>query len=449
MPNAESLLRQGRNCLAALKVPSGWDVELYLEQERSRETAWGERKPRDTRSGFSQGAALRILHKGRQGFAWANAISPEAVRKLWDKASGTLGFFSEDVHRLLPSPSQPRTDGPKVDKTLFTDSVKRQQARLAAWEKSILKSDKRLKKVLTLSLRETVAQRAILNSRGVALESHEGAVSLDTELLGQAKGETNTSWSYGQKRFWKDLDADFIFDGAKQRLLQGFGAKALPTGNWPVIVDPWVGVEFLDLFSSALSAEAVQRGKSLFAGKKDAEVASPLVTLIDDGVLKNGLATSPFDDEGVPCQTTTLIRQGVLQGYLYDTYTAAKENRASTGNGRRPGFAGTPSCDATNFYMAPGRVSFKKLLADTPKAFWVHEVLGMHTADAVSGDFSVGASGVLVERGKVVRAVKGVTLAGNLLQMLKHVDAVADDLVWHGSTGAPTFRVSSLSVGGS
>lgn len=450
MPIAEeNLLNQGQACLAALKIPAGWDAELYMEQERSREVGWGERKPKDTRTGFSQGTGLRVVNRGRQGFAWSNAISPDAVRRLWDQASASLTFFSEDPHRLLPLPAVPRAGDLRLDKALFRDGIKRQQSRLAAWEKTILKSDKRLKKVLHMSLREVQSNRAVLNSRGVALESTEGAVALDLELLGQAKGETNTSWSFGQKRFWKDLDADFIFEGAKRRLLESFGAGALPSGNWPVIFDPWVGVEFLDLFSSALSAQAAQRGKSLFAGKKGEEVASPLVTLIDDGLLKNGLATSPFDDEGVPCQTTTLIQEGVLQGYLYDSYTASKEARASTGNARRTGFTGPPACDATNFYMAPGGKTLKKLLAETPKAFWVHEVLGMHTADAVSGDFSVGASGVLVERGKVARAVKGVTLAGNLLDMLKRVDAVSDELVWHGSTGCPTFRVSALSIGGS
>jgi PmbA protein len=443
------LLILGKKLLSSLKISTGWNAEIFLERKRFREVAWAEKRPKDTRSGWSEGMSLRAIHRGRQGFAYANDISVDSARRLWDAASTASAFLPVDEHRVLPAPRPSKGGAVRLDPALFGGTIKGHQARLARWEKSILSSDRRLKKVLGLSIKEHLVHEAVLNSLGVAVKKSSGAASLDIELMGEVKGDVQVAWSYAVSRAWKDLRTDLVFDGAKRRLLEAFGAQPLPSGTMPVVFDPWVGAEFLDTLSAALGADAVQRGKSLFAGKLGQELASPLVTLIDDGRFPGGMATDPYDDEGFPTQTTVLVENGVLKEFLYDSYTAAREGRASTGNAVRGGIAGPPMCDASNFYMAPGRLPPEKLIAETSKAFWVHEVLGMHTADAVSGDFSVGASGLLIEKGKVARAVKGVTLAGNFLDLLKNVDAVANDLTWYGSTGSPTFRVSALSIGGS
>jgi len=444
-----ALLSLGKKTLASLSLPAGWGAELYLEQRQFREAGWAEKRPEDTRAGRTEGMALRVLKDGRQGFAFANEISPAALASLWEKAAAAAALSPPDPARRLPSPPIAVKSVGGLEKKLFGATVRVLQKRLAGLEKKLLAKDRRLKKALKLSVSESLDTKAVVNSQGVAVAESSTGVSFSAEVMGQQKGEVQVGWAYAQKRFWKDLDMDAVMAQARDRVLLAFGAGPLPSGNWPVIVDPWVGVEFLDLISDALTAEAVQRGRSFFAGLKGQPVASRLVTLLDDGRLPKGLATATYDDEGRPTQTTTLIDGGTLREFFYDTASAAREGRESTGHAMRPGIAGPPSAEPTNFYMKPGHVSRDRLIAGTTRAFLLQDVLGMHTADAVSGDFSVGASGLLVERGRVVRAVKGVTLAGNILDLLKHVDAVASDLTWHGSAGAPTFRVSALSVGGS
>ncbi len=451
--SAPDLLRLGRRWLDRLKIPAGWQAEIYLEQSRFREAAWAEGRPDDTREGWTQGAALRALRGGRQGLAYVRDLSEDSAPRLWEQAVSAARYSPPDKHRFLPRPSEVRhgaaDDVCPTDPSLFRLGVPDLRDRLAGWERDLLASDRRLKKVLKLSLEESEGASAVVNSRGVAVERPFTSVSLAVELMGQSNGDVQISWDSMERRLWRDLDGERVLSRARDRILGAFGAKPLPSGRWPVVLSPAVGVEFLELLSDALCADAVQHGRSFFAGRRGKRVASPWVTLVDDGRYPKGLASALYDDEGLPTRTTIAVEKGVLRDYLYDSHAAAREGRESTGNAGRGGLSDAPSPGSTNFYLAPGAGSAQDLLGDTRRAFYVEDVMGMHTADPVSGDFSVGASGRLVERGRFVRPVKGVTLAGNLLDLLKQTDAVADDLTWYGSFGAPTFRISELSLGGS
>jgi PmbA protein len=319
---------------------------------------------------------------------------------------------------------------------------------LKALERQLLSGDRRVKKALRLSFQESSGAHAIVSTEGVAVAEPWNAVSFNAEILGASGPETETAWGSMEKHFWTELDPRRVVEEARARLLTSFGARPIRSGAWPVIFTPRVGVDLVELFSQALLADAVQKGRSCLAGRRGKNVGSARVTLIDDGRLPGGLATSRWDDEGHSKQRTVAVSGGVLRSYLYDAATARRDGVSSTGNASRPGREAPPSPGVTNFYLAAGPVPSAVLYRSTPRAFVVQDVIGMHTADPVSGDFSVGASGILWEKGKAGRAVRGVTLSGNLLDLWARVDAVADDLTWQGTFGSPTFRVRELSVGG-
>src|SRR5688572_1130550 len=167
---------------------------------------------------------------------------------------------------------------------------------------------------------------------------------------------------------------------------------------------------------------------------------------MDDPLLPGGLASSLYDGEGLPTQTKPLISGGVLGDYLYDSYTAHKDKRESNGSAGRSSFRGTPGPSVSNFFLKPGALPRKKLIADTQDGILVMDVIGMHMADPISGEFSVGISGLAIEGGKLAGAVKGAMLSGNVLELLEKVDAVADDLTFYGSVASPTFRAADLTV---
>jgi PmbA protein len=209
-----------------------------------------------------------------------------------------------------------------------------------------------------------------------------------------------------------------------------------------------VAASLLELLSTSLLAESVQKGRSLLAGRLGQEVAAPSANLIDDGLLPGGLETAPFDAEGNPRQRTVLLERGRLAGFLYDQYGANREGRASTGNASRPGALSPPSVQVSNLYLEPGSHSFEALLAEMGRGIIISNVLGMHTANPVSGDFSVGASGHWVEGGHISHPVKGIAISGNVLTLLSRLAVVGSDLRFWGRVGSPSLLIERLDVGG-
>jgi PmbA protein len=179
------------------------------------------------------------------------------------------------------------------------------------------------------------------------------------------------------------------------------------------------------------------------------QVFSPLVSILDNGLYPGGMASSPFDDEGSLRQETVLVAGGAIQGFLYDQYTANKENCDSTGNAGRLGIKAPPSVQTTNFYIPNGTFDPDALLSSLDEGLMVTDLIGLHTADPVSGDVSVGVAGLWVRGGEVVFPVKGVALSGNIMDIFNKVDGIGTDLAFYGKTGSPSLKISNLHIAGS
>jgi PmbA protein len=221
----------------------------------------------------------------------------------------------------------------------------------------------------------------------------------------------------------------------------------------PVLLDPVAASSFLGVLAAGLTAEAVLKGRSLFAGKIGEAVGSPVVTLVYDGRELKGPGAAPFDDEGVPTRRTPIVDGGVLRGYLHNSYTAKRMGERSTGNARRAGFKSTPGVAPTNLYLVPGEETPEALLARAGRALLVQDLIGVHSgANPISGDFSVGVTGLIVEGGALGAPVREATVAGTILGILRDVVAVGADLEFFpfgGAIGAPTILIGEMTVAGS
>jgi PmbA protein len=230
------------------------------------------------------------------------------------------------------------------------------------------------------------------------------------------------------------------------------GAKKPATERLPVILDPWAASSFLGVLAGSLSAEEVQKGRSLLADRVGEDVGSTLLSLVDDGRLPDGPASSPFDDEGVPTTRTVLVERGVLRGFLHNTETARREGTASTGNARRSSYRGVPGVSPSNLVVEAGSASPEDLLARAGRAVYVQDVSGVHSgANPVSGEFSVGATGLRVENGRLGEPLREMTVASTLLDMLTAVTAVGSDLRFFpggGAIGTPTLLVGEMTIAG-
>ncbi len=249
----------------------------------------------------------------------------------------------------------------------------------------------------------------------------------------------------------EDLDAEACGREAAERACRLLGARKCRSMKATVVLDPFVSAAFFGVLSSALTADAVQKGRSLFAGREGQQVAGELLELYDDGTLPDGLDSQPFDGEGVPCRRTPLVSGGVLQGFLYDTYTARKAGRASTGNGLRGSYAGLPGVRPTNLVIAGATTPYADLLTGIDQGVLVTDAVGVHSgANPISGEFSVGINGVLIEHGRLTTPVREVTLAGDIISMLRAVRAIGDDARWipSGSILTPSVAIDGMAIGG-
>jgi len=290
----------------------------------------------------------------------------------------------------------------------------------------------------------------IANSSGLSGWYRQSGLGAAAEFTA-ADGESRESGSFTKGVVkWADFDAEDIGRKGAEAAVSMLGAKPIASAEMPLVVSPEIGTQLWSFIAGMLSADEVQKGRSLFAEKVGTEVAAKKFTLIDDGRLKGGMATSPVDGEGVATQTTPLIVDGELKTYLYDCYTARKGKAKSTGNRSRGGYGSAGGVGTTNLYLKPGDAAPEAIFAGIDRGFYLTVVLGLFAAiDSASGDFSIPSAGFMIEKGKKTYPVRGVTVGGNLFELMKAVDKVGNDLTWFQSVGSPTISVSSVKIGGS
>lgn len=397
-----------------------------------------------------RGLGLRVIQGGRLGFAFTSDLEQPALDRLVARALANSRQATPDEYNCLPRVTQqpyPQLDlfDPQIKEVSLEDKIS-----LAKNLEMIGRNaDDRVKITEKSAYQDADYLVAIVNSAGVEV-SYQGAFcGIYLDLVAQADGDSQTGFGVQYALRYRDLEPEQVGREAAHRAVRMLGARKITTGKKPVVFEPYIATSFLGVIAPALTAEAKQKGRSLFAGKEGKQVASQHVTVIDDGMLPGGIMSAPFDGEGVPTARTVLIEAGRLQGFLYNTYTAAKDNTVSTGNGSRGSFKSIPDVGTTNFYLKPGTVSREELLKDIKEGLYVTEVMGMHTANPISGDFSLGAAGLRIENGELTVPVRGVAIAGNIIDLLEAVDGVADDLTFFFGTGAPTVRVARMSISGS
>jgi PmbA protein len=212
------------------------------------------------------------------------------------------------------------------------------------------------------------------------------------------------------------------------------------------VLGPEAAAGMISVLAPAAGADAVDKGRSWLAGMQGKKVASPAVTIVDDALWEDGPAAFPFDDEGFVARTTTVIREGKLESYLNNSYYGTKAGTGSTGNGMRSSYYLPPGVDATNWLLLPGKCSEEELIGQVSEGLLVLEILGLHTADPVTGEFSLGVSGHWIRRGRIAEPVAGATISGELSELLERVAAVADAIKYTGEAGAPAVLVEDLDV---
>ncbi len=443
---------EARLAKAALRAleRAGLDAgEVYLHDIRSTSVTWSDHKVEASERRHDLGVGLRGFRNGRVGFAYASGLGLGDIKRAAGRVSELVEVLPPDPANRLPEPGVraevPRNYDPAVERL-----PARRRAEIAA---AVEESARRV--AAGLKTRESRyadvwGRVAIAHSGGLAdaFEMSRALCWVEV-ILPDPGGTQQTGYASGFAIGPEALDPVAVGREAAERAMAKIGARQPVTTRTTVVLDPMVTAGIFSALSEALHADNVIKGKSLFAGRLGQRVASPQVTLVDDGRLPGGYSSAPFDGEGVGSRETVLIEQGVLRGLLHSTYSAGRMGAQSTGNATRDSYTGPPRIGTTNLYLKPSGVSRHDLLASVAEGIYVAEAMGLHTIDSITGDFSLGAAGCEVRGGRLGAPLEKMAIAGNVLQLLGSVRGVADDLrFFPGGHGGATLLLESTSVSG-
>lgn len=436
------------------RAGSGEQIEAFLTHERNFQVKVYEGEVENLSSSEPRGVSVRVLAEQRVGFAYTTDLSSTGLDDLIAQARDNATYATEDeAAGLAQAPDAPYAEIESlVDKRQENTAADEKVAFATALDAATRGADARIQNVEEAVYADSDLEIAIANSTGVAGIYRRTDAWCYAVAIANVDEDTEVGFEFGLARALAGLDAEEVGRSAAARAVDVLGARKIPSRRMPVVFDPFTAGQFLGVLGSVLTGEAVQKGRSLFAGRLGETVASTELTLIDDGAIPGAPGSSPWDAEGVPAQRTEVIRGGVLSAFLYDVVSGRREGKTSTGNASRGSFKVPPRPAPSNMVLAPTGQTRESLLREAGDALLVQDFHGVHSgANPISGDFSVGATGVLLKGGVPDQPVKEVTIAAPMLDILKGVVAVGDDLRWlpfGGSFGGATTLVSEMTVAG-
>jgi PmbA protein len=437
---------------AALAAGAG-EGEAYASCDSGREVRVHGGEVESLTAATKSGIGIRAWIGGRVGYAYGTDLSDAGVAAIAGRAAEAAGVADEDEFASPPQPAPvealPGLSDPSAG--VWTTA---QAAELALGvERTALAADPRVVGVEQVVYADSAERVAIASSTGVAGEYESSDCFAYLQALAESDGGRETGLGFGLARGPDGLDPEAIGAEGAERATAMIGAVKPASRSCPVVLDPTVAASFVDLIGGALGARAVQRGRSPFAGRLGEALAGEALVLHDDGRDPAGPGSAPFDGEGMPCRRTALIEGGSLRAFLYDTYTAARDGVASTGNAARPGYRSQPSVSASNLVITPGGLSFEALLREAGEGVFVNDVAGLHSGvNPVTGVFSVGASGRAIRSGELAEPLREFTIASDLVSMLGSVRAAGAEPRWvpfGGSVSTPPLLIGAMAVSGS
>jgi PmbA protein len=399
----------------------------------------------------TQGVGVRIVRDGRQGFAYCGSFDPAALAETVTEARDNATFAEPDEAAGLAEP-----DGvepveldlwrPDLASVPTADKI----ALAVELERAVLAADPRISGVESCDYADGLGETAVATTTGIRRTSRATAAELVVYSLAAEGDETQTGFGFSLGRSFDDLDVSAAARDAADRAVRMLGATKPPSARLTVVLDPWVSAQLLGIVAGTLGAEEVIKSRSLFAGREGEQVASPLVTLVEDPTDARSWGAGPHDAEGLATRRVPLIAAGVLDGFVHSSWTARRLGTASTGSAVRGGFKSTPTAGCRAVAMTPGPTDPAALLAGVSDGVLVQEVSGLHSGvNPVSGDFSTGAEGLRIRGGAVAEPLREFTIASTLQRLLHDVEAVGSDLTWLPMSAAGvTLVVGDVAVSG-
>lgn len=396
----------------------------------------------------NQGISFRGMVDGKMGYSYSESMEDEDIDFLINEVIENANCIESLDKQFIYGEKANYTDTitySSAIENLDTDLVK---DFLIKMEEYALSIDERVKKVNFCSFAMGSGEKIIKNSKGLELHSKENICYTYISVIAEENGVVKTGSHFQLGRDFSKFDYKELSEVAVKRALNKFGTITLTEVPKTCVIENLAFSSLLGAMSNIFSAEAVQKNISKLKGKLNESVASSIVTLVDDPFLKDGLANSSFDDEGVPTSYKKIIQDGILKTYLYNLKTAYKDGVSSTGNGVKGSYKGTVGISSFNLYIKPSDKSFDKMIENIKEGIFITDFAGLHSGlNTISGDFSLAGEGFYIKDGKIDRPLNQITISGNFFELLKNIKDIANDIKFSfSSVGSPSIMVEGLKV---
>jgi PmbA protein len=434
----------------AERAGPGEQIEAYVARSTSTTVrAYGGEVESLTQASTA-GVGVRVIVDHREGFAYAGTLDEGVVLDALAEARDNAGFAEPDEHNGLAEP-----DGvpvPELDvwrqgvADLPTDA---KVAMALELERATTGRDARVTGVRTAIYSDGRGEGAVATSTGIRAWGKATTCYLMAQALAVEDGETQIAYGLSIGREPAALDVEEAAADAVRRATQLLGSAKPATQRLTLVLEPRMTASFLGVVASMLNGGAVIKGRSPFAERVGQQVASPLLTFVDDPTDLRSLGAEAYDGEGLARRRNELVAEGVLQGFLHNTYTGRRSGTASTGSAQR-GFASTPAVGAQAVAVAPGTGTHEELVGSVDVGILVTSMAGLHSGvNPVSGDFSVGVEGRMVRQGALAEPVREATVASTVQRLLLDIGAVGADLEWlPDGTGGVTLVIPDVALSG-
>ena len=430
-------------------------AEAFISVSRSRKAKVQNGHLEDLTVSKRGGLGVRVIRNGGKGFrtglATTSDLAAADFRSLFAQAWELSALGDEDPWLRQAEPSGADDLPSRYDAAVEAITPEQRIAWALELEAQARRASSRVAAVREAAWSDGCGASLLLTQKGVRTPDVYSSCSAAIELAVAEGEERQAAWHWDASRH-PGLDLASIGAEAALKGERKLNPQRLPAGRYSVILHPEVAVDLLGIVAGMLDAESVLKQRSLFAGKLGEAIASPLLTLVDDGRLteapgRPALGTEPWDAEGLPTRRTVLLEGGVLKTYLHTLKTAAEMGLPPTASAGR-GLGSQPGATTFNLFPLPGTTAPEALCRLAGNGVLITEIMGFHTVDPVSGDLSVGASGLRIRDGLLAEPVDKLTFAGNLRDFLTRIVALGSDLRWYGSSAGLSILLEDIALGG-
>lgn len=414
--------------------------EIYVDESKSIELDSRKDELNFAKEEIELGVGIRVLKNNKQGFAFTSNMekiaecATQAIENTkLNKTDGNYAFA--EVEKV---PTVKKVYDKKYSDLSLEESIEFLKATISTASDSGCE-------VTGSGFSAGEGKSLIINSNGVSVEDEGTGFGIGLSVMLEENGEIATAYNSQSSRFF-DLDGEKLANEVCDLAKSSINSKPIETNDYSVVLDYYAATGLLQTFINAFNGENVMRGRSILKDKIGSEIANSSLTVIDNPLLEKGMLTSKCDGEGSVSRTTDLIKDGILNSFIYDIYTANKEGVETTSNGLRGSYYSTPMIGSTNLEF---KFSEMKDLSEIDKGVLTTSVLGAHTANPISGDFSVEASNAFkIENGELTEPINKAMISGNIFEIMKKVEGINSEIKQYGSFIIPKLLVHDLRVVG-